>query len=218
MPSFGKGMNAERRWSFRHLKRSPGTDEVVMSQKNSVTADQNSLRSDLVTGEIGRSCRGKRSWVSRDSKPASRASQNSSLDAPRAVVTEIRVFRGQTARAGRTTALAGPAASFGPFHLRPHQRLLLAADQPLRLGSRAFDILVALVEQPGKVVSTGELMARVWPDTFVEEGNLRVQVAALRRTLRDGEEGNRYIATVAGRGYCFVAPLMRFVHGARRGR
>jgi DNA-binding winged helix-turn-helix (wHTH) protein len=99
--------------------------------------------------------------------------------------------------------------SFGPFHVLPYQRLLLEGDRPLRLGSRALDILVALVERAGDLVSKGELMARVWPDIFVEEGNLKVQVAALRRTLRDGEKGNRYISTVPGRGYWFVAPVVR---------
>jgi DNA-binding winged helix-turn-helix (wHTH) protein len=102
-----------------------------------------------------------------------------------------------------------PAVSFGLFRILPSQRLLLEGDRPLRLGSRALDILVALVDRAGELVSKGELMARVWPDTFVEEGNLKVQVAALRRTLRDGEDGNRYISTVTGRGYWFVAPVAR---------
>jgi DNA-binding winged helix-turn-helix (wHTH) protein len=101
------------------------------------------------------------------------------------------------------------AMSFGPFHVLPSQRLLLEGDRPLRLGSRALDILVALVERAGELVSKTELMARVWPDTFVEEDNLKVQIAALRRTLRDGENGNRYISTVVGRGYWFVAPVVR---------
>ena len=68
---------------------------------------------------------------------------------------------------------------------------------------------MALVERTGDLVSKGELMARVWPDTLVEQCNLKVQVAAVRRTLRDGEKGNRYIATVPGRGYWFVAPVVR---------
>jgi DNA-binding winged helix-turn-helix (wHTH) protein len=106
-------------------------------------------------------------------------------------------------------AQAVPAMSFGPFQVLPTQRLLLDGDQPLRLGSRALDILVALVERAGDLVSKEELMARVWPDTFVEECNLRVQVAALRRALHDGEHGNRYISTVSGRGYWFVAPVVR---------
>jgi DNA-binding winged helix-turn-helix (wHTH) protein len=113
------------------------------------------------------------------------------------------------ATADRSDALAMSALSFGPFHVLPNQRLLLEGDRPLRLGSQALDILVALVERAGELVSKGELMARVWPDTFVDESNIKVQVAALRRALRDGEKGSGYISTVAGRGYWFVAPVAR---------
>jgi len=97
------------------------------------------------------------------------------------------------------------AISFGPFRLLPDRRLLLEGDKPVRLGSRALDILVALVEHPGEVVGKEELMARVWPDTIVEESNLKFQISALRRTLGDG---NRYLVNIPGRGYCFVAPVM----------
>ena len=96
------------------------------------------------------------------------------------------------------------AISFGPFRLLPDRRLLLEGDKPVRLGSRALDVLIALVEHPGEVVGKDELMARVWPHTFVEEGNLKFQVGALRRTLGDG---NRYLVNIPGRGYCFVAPV-----------
>jgi len=77
----------------------------------------------------------------------------------------------------------------------------------VRLGSRAFDILTALVERAGEVVSKEELIARAWPTTVVEEANLKIQVSALRRALGDGQGGNRYIATVVGRGYNFVAAI-----------
>jgi DNA-binding winged helix-turn-helix (wHTH) protein len=97
--------------------------------------------------------------------------------------------------------------SFGPFRLLPDQRLLLEAERQVRLGSRALEILVALAEQPGKVVDKNELIARVWPNTVVEESNLKFQISALRRTLGDGHGSNRYLATIPGRGYCFVAPL-----------
>jgi predicted ATPase/DNA-binding winged helix-turn-helix (wHTH) protein len=97
------------------------------------------------------------------------------------------------------------AISFGPFRLLPDRRLLLEGDRPVRLGSRALDILIALVEHPGEVVGKDQLMARVWQGTFVEEGNLKFQISALRRTLG---EGDRYLATVPGRGYSFVAPLV----------
>src|SRR6267154_3942663 len=103
----------------------------------------------------------------------------------------------------------GHAISFGPFRLLAMQRLLLEGDQPVRLGSRAFDILAALVERGGEVVGKDELIARAWPQTFVEEANLKIQVSALRRVLGDGQGGNRYVITVPGRGYNFVAPVRR---------
>ena len=100
---------------------------------------------------------------------------------------------------------AGPVIAFGPFRLRSAQRLLLEGDTPVHLGSRACEILIALVEKPGQVVGKRELLARVWPDTFVEEASLRVHIAALRRALGDGNAGRRFITNVPGRGYSFVA-------------
>ena len=99
------------------------------------------------------------------------------------------------------------AICFGSFRVLLGQRLLLEGNKPLRLGSRALDILIALVERPGDLVSKEELIARVWPNTFVEPANLTVHIAALRRVLGDGRRGNRYIVNVPGRGYCFVAPV-----------
>jgi predicted ATPase/DNA-binding winged helix-turn-helix (wHTH) protein len=99
------------------------------------------------------------------------------------------------------------AVSFGPFRLVAAQRLLLEGDKPVRLGSRAFDILTALVEHAGEVVGKEELIARAWPRTFVEEANLKIQVSALRRALGDGQDGHRYVVTVPGRGYNFVSPV-----------
>jgi predicted ATPase/DNA-binding winged helix-turn-helix (wHTH) protein len=105
--------------------------------------------------------------------------------------------------------LDGHAISFGPFRLLTAQRLLLEGDKPVRLGSRAFDILAALVDRAGEVVTKEQLMARAWPQTFVEDANLKIQVSALRRALGDGQGGNRYVITVPGRGYNFVAPVRR---------
>jgi predicted ATPase/DNA-binding winged helix-turn-helix (wHTH) protein len=99
------------------------------------------------------------------------------------------------------------AISFGPFRLLAARRLLLERDKPVRLGSRAFDILAALVQRPGEVISKEELIARAWPQTFVEDANLKIQVSALRRALGDGQGGHRYVITVPGRGYNFVAPV-----------
>ncbi|MGA2127560.1 MAG: winged helix-turn-helix domain-containing protein, partial [Xanthobacteraceae bacterium] len=74
--------------------------------------------------------------------------------------------------------MEGYAISFGPFRLLTGQRLLLEGDEPVRLGSRALDILTALVERAGEVVGKEELIARAWPQTFVEESNLKIQVSA----------------------------------------
>jgi predicted ATPase/DNA-binding winged helix-turn-helix (wHTH) protein len=101
------------------------------------------------------------------------------------------------------------AVSFGPFRLVPAERRLERNGVPVALGDRALMILLALVEQPGKVVGKRELLSRVWPGMVVEEGNLRYQMVALRRALGDGLSGARYIATAPGRGYCFVAPIQR---------
>jgi predicted ATPase/DNA-binding winged helix-turn-helix (wHTH) protein len=109
--------------------------------------------------------------------------------------------------AGVRPGVSERVTSFGPFRLLSMQRLLLEGDRPVRLGSRAFDLLLALVERPGDLVSKRELMARVWPDTLVEEGNLKVHISALRRALADGKGGNRYVANIPGRGYRFVAPV-----------
>jgi DNA-binding winged helix-turn-helix (wHTH) protein len=106
-----------------------------------------------------------------------------------------------------TVAAEPREIGFDCYRLRPRQRLLLKGEEPIRLGSRALDLLIALLARPGETVSKRELMAMVWPDTFVNAGNLKVHISALRRVLGDGEAGRRYIATVAGRGYCFVAPV-----------
>jgi predicted ATPase/DNA-binding winged helix-turn-helix (wHTH) protein len=106
-----------------------------------------------------------------------------------------------------TTAADG--LSFGPFHLAPSERLLTKEGAPLVLGSRALDILIVLISTPNEIVSKKDLMSRVWPDVIVEEGSLRFHMASLRKALGDGMEGARYIATLPGRGYCFVAPVSR---------
>ncbi len=97
--------------------------------------------------------------------------------------------------------------SFGPFRLLPGRRLLLEADREVHIGSRALDILIALLERPGDLITRSELMARVWPHTVVVEANLTVHVGALRRALGDGQGGSRYLVTTPGRGYRFVGPV-----------
>jgi len=99
--------------------------------------------------------------------------------------------------------------AFGSFRLIPAQRMLLEDGKPLHLGSRALDILVTLVEGAGETIHKDQLIARTWPDTVVDEGALRVHVAALRKALGDGRGGKRYIANNPGRGYTFVASVTR---------
>ncbi|AMA60669.1 ATP-binding protein [Bradyrhizobium sp. CCGE-LA001] len=97
--------------------------------------------------------------------------------------------------------------SFGPFNVTPHERLITRDGVALPLGAKAFDILIALMSRPNQVVSKWDLMALVWPGLTVEEASLRFHIAALRKALGDGKDGARYITTLSGRGYCFVAPI-----------
>jgi predicted ATPase/DNA-binding winged helix-turn-helix (wHTH) protein len=94
--------------------------------------------------------------------------------------------------------------AFGRFLLLPHRRELLADGRPVRLGGRAFDVLMVLIEARGAVVSKNALMARVWPDRIVEENNLQWQISALRAAF--GADRN-LIRTVSGRGYQFTAEI-----------
>ena len=111
-----------------------------------------------------------------------------------------------TEPAGTTTG----TLAFGPFAVRPQERLVMRDGVALPLGAKAFDTLMALMSRPNEVVSKWDLMALVWPGLTVEEASLRFHIAALRKALGDGKNGARYIATLAGRGYCFVAPISRF--------
>ena len=81
--------------------------------------------------------------------------------------------------------------AFGPFCLKPAERLLEKGDEPVPIGARALDILIALVGQAGQVVGKRELIERVWPDVIVEEASLRIHIAALRKVLGDGRDGAR---------------------------
>jgi predicted ATPase/DNA-binding winged helix-turn-helix (wHTH) protein len=95
--------------------------------------------------------------------------------------------------------------SFGPFRLFVSERRLEKDGNTVHLSPRALDILITLVEGAGRVVSKSDLMARAWPDVEADESNLRVQVATLRKVLGDREAGARYVTTISGQGYCFVA-------------
>jgi DNA-binding winged helix-turn-helix (wHTH) protein len=98
---------------------------------------------------------------------------------------------------------------FETFRLIPTQRLLLDGERPVPIGARAMDLLIALTQKAGNVLGKQELMRHVWPGVTVEESNLKVQISVLRRVLGDQHAGRRYIVTVPGRGYTFVAQVTR---------
>jgi DNA-binding winged helix-turn-helix (wHTH) protein len=115
-------------------------------------------------------------------------------------------------RRSNLRAEVGPLAgvfTFGPFRLLPEERVLLEDGKAVQLGGRALDILTALVVRSGTLISKEELISYAWPRARVEEANLRVHIGALRHALGENRAGARYVATVAGRGYCFVAPVRR---------
>ncbi len=103
--------------------------------------------------------------------------------------------------------------TFGPFRLDPQERVLLRDGQPVPLAPKAVEILLLLVEKAGHLVDKDDLMKRVWPDTFVEEGNLTKNVFVLRRALGNGDAGQEYIETVPKRGYRFVARVTAVSNG-----
>jgi predicted ATPase len=104
---------------------------------------------------------------------------------------------------------------FGAFELLPRRQLLVHAGTPVRIGSRARALLTVLVENAGELVSKEKLIAAAWPSTFVEDSNLKVNIANLRRALASNDPGQDYITAVPGRGYRFVAPVHRIRMGAR---
>src|ERR1700722_8033882 len=107
---------------------------------------------------------------------------------------------------------------FGPFELSSSQRVLRREGEAVPLGGRALDILIYLAERSGEVIAKQELMDHVWSDVTVEEGSLRVHVAAIRKALEDGQFGNRYIANVKGRGYSFIESVVRLAESPEQRR
>jgi predicted ATPase/DNA-binding winged helix-turn-helix (wHTH) protein len=102
---------------------------------------------------------------------------------------------------------------FGPFELSIGERVLRREGEALPLGGRALDMLIYLAERPGEVIAKQELMDHVWSDVTVEDGSIRVHVAAIRKALGDGQFGNRYIANIKGRGYSFVGTVVPLAGG-----
>jgi predicted ATPase/DNA-binding winged helix-turn-helix (wHTH) protein len=109
-----------------------------------------------------------------------------------------------------------PSYAFGSFVLHVRRRQLLQDGVLVPLGTRVMDILLLLIARHGAVVTKREIFAAIWPNRIVEENNLTVHVSALRRALRDGRDGVRYVQTLSGRGYSFVAPLSVMEAGPRR--
>ncbi len=108
---------------------------------------------------------------------------------------------------GVSTSAPTTVHRFSTFQLIPAHELLLDGDKSVRIGSRALRILTVLVERAGQLVGKNELIELVWPDTFVQEGNLKVHIAALRRVL--GDSNGHLIANIPGRGYRFIADVSR---------
>jgi eukaryotic-like serine/threonine-protein kinase len=96
---------------------------------------------------------------------------------------------------------------FGEFHLDALARTLQRQEAVVTLNRRAFDVLLYLVQNPGKVVARDELLKNVWPDTFVDENSLAQSISALRRALDEKHGDNSYVVTLPGRGYQFVSPV-----------
>src|ERR1044072_6632119 len=96
---------------------------------------------------------------------------------------------------------------FGPFRLDPVRRRLLRDGEPVQLTPKAFETLLALVQQSGKTVEKDDLMRRSWPGVVVEDNNRNQTITARRKCLDDSRQECRYIATIPGLGYRFVAEV-----------
>src|SRR5215469_14776568 len=102
---------------------------------------------------------------------------------------------------------------FGPFSLDPAERIISRDGTPLPLTPKAFDTLVCLVRNRGRLLTKDEPLKEIWPDTFVEEVSLPVNISTLRKTLGESPQNAKYIATVPGRGYRFVGEVQKLPSG-----
>jgi DNA-binding winged helix-turn-helix (wHTH) protein/tetratricopeptide (TPR) repeat protein len=107
-----------------------------------------------------------------------------------------------------STAVDGSSYSFGPFRLHPNEHLLLRGDTPIPLAPKTYELLTMLVTRHGRLLTRDELMKAIWPDSFVEEINLTVNISLLRKLLGEQPDGKVYIITVPKRGYRFDAPVV----------
>jgi DNA-binding winged helix-turn-helix (wHTH) protein len=99
--------------------------------------------------------------------------------------------------------------AFGPFELVVGRRDLLLRGEPVQIGPRAFDLLLALVRRQGELVTKDHRLTEIWAGAVVEENNLHVQVSALRRVLQQSGDDMRYLQTIPNRGYVFIAAVQR---------
>jgi DNA-binding winged helix-turn-helix (wHTH) protein len=121
----------------------------------------------------------------------------------------LRHLPGSAQPAAAVPFVATDVIAFGGFRLNPFMRLLEKAGTKVRIGSRAFDILILLVEHAGEIISKKDILATVWPDSTVDEASLRVGMAVLRKALGEGHPDGRFIINIPGRGYSFVHPIFR---------
>src|SRR5215469_4181845 len=98
---------------------------------------------------------------------------------------------------------------FGPFLLDPAEHMLSCEGHPVSLTPKAFETLVCLVRNQGRMLTKDELLKQIWPDTFVEEVNLAVNISTVRKALGENPQDCRFIATIPGRGYRFVAEVRK---------
>src|SRR6185369_12938490 len=103
----------------------------------------------------------------------------------------------------------GRKFSFGEFEVDTEKRLLLNCGQAVRLKSKTFDLLLTLIEHRGEILSKTDLLGLVWANQYVEENNLTVHIAALRKALGEAKDEHRFIVTMPGQGYKFVADLLK---------
>jgi predicted ATPase/DNA-binding winged helix-turn-helix (wHTH) protein len=109
----------------------------------------------------------------------------------------------------QTSSASSISYRFDSFQFVPARQLLLDNGEQVHIGARALAVLQALIEKAGVLVKKEELIAEVWPNTFVDDANLKVNVARLRRALRCGVQGRRFVVNEPGRGYRFVADVVR---------
>src|SRR5687767_2229658 len=105
---------------------------------------------------------------------------------------------------------------FGEFGINAEKRRFTKSGETINLNPKAFDLLLVLVENHGKILSKNELLDTVWADQFVEENNLTVHISALRKIFGEKKGKNRFIVTIPGRGYTFVADVRRIGEEERK--